>query len=402
MKRFLLIPVVLAAAVAVWYFSRSAGPPEVSVERPQRVDLKSVLTTNGKVEPGQSAWIRASRSGRVLEVPAVKGQAVRLGQPIVVLDSADLQPLLSSAEARTSEAQANLQVVQDGGKKAEWTAIENSLTAQRQLLNQAQADLPVLKRLKDRNAATGQQVIEVERRIEQIQTEIASLERRRATLVQETDRVVAEARIRAAEADADQARVRIQQGRILSPMAGVLYQFDVKPGAYLNAGDPVGAVGKLDPVKVAVYVDEPDLGKVQLGTRVVVTWDAYPGRTWEGTVDRLATQVMALGTRQVGEVLITTANGDGSLLPGTNINAEIPAASVAGALTIPRSALRRKDNQDGVLVVDPGNTLRFRPIKIGVSSATRFQVLEGLTESDRVLMPTDLPVGEGSVVRVKP
>ena len=121
---------------------------------------------------------------------------------------------------------------------------------------------------------------------------------------------------RDAEAAVKSAQHRLALGSIRAPVSGTLYQFDLKVGAYLQPGDLVGLVGNLDKVKVTVYVDEPDLGRVAVGMPVTITWDAMPGRQWKGTVDKFPTQVVALGTRQVGEVGCIIDNPDRDLLPG--------------------------------------------------------------------------------------
>ncbi|HOK47431.1 MAG TPA: efflux RND transporter periplasmic adaptor subunit, partial [Bryobacteraceae bacterium] len=94
-------------------------------------------------------------------------------------------------------------------------------------------------------------------------------------------------------------------------------------GSYVNTGDTVAEIGELGTLRVRVYVDEPELGRVAEGMPAVITWDAMPERQWKGTVEKMPTQIVALGTRQVGEVIVTIENADQSLLPGTNINAEI-------------------------------------------------------------------------------
>src|SRR6202035_4430634 len=77
------------------------------------------------------------------------------------------------------------------------------------------------------------------------------------------------------------------------------------------------------------------------GKPVVITWDAMPGRQWKGVVDKTPTQIVALGTRQVGEVYCVIDNPDHNLLPGTNVNVDITAEEAASALTIPKEAVRR-------------------------------------------------------------
>ena len=63
-------------------------------------------------------------------------------------------------------------------------------------------------------------------------------------------------------------------------MAGVVYGREVRPGSYVNAGDLIANIGRMDRLRVRVYVDEPELGRVAEGQPVTITWDALPGRQW--------------------------------------------------------------------------------------------------------------------------
>ena len=135
---------------------------------------------------------------------------------------------------------------------------------------------------------------------------------------------------------------QIKLPEVSAPITGIVYQFDLKPGAYLSAGDLVASIGRLDHVHVKVYVDEPDLGRVMKGMPVTITWDALPGRQWKGSVDRTPTEIVAMGARQVGEVQCDIANPDMDLLPGTNVNAVILSETVENAITIPKEAVHRR------------------------------------------------------------
>ena len=129
-----------------------------------------------------------------------------------------------------------------------------------------------------------------------------SLQRRRAALVTQPDRTAAEARVHEAQASEEIARNNLALSVVRAPVPGTVYQFDLTLGAFLQVGDLVANIGRLDRVRVKVYVDEPDLGRMGIGMPVTITWDALPGRRWKGVVDRLPTEVAPLGTRQVGEV----------------------------------------------------------------------------------------------------
>ena len=83
---------------------------------------------------------------------------------------------------------------------------------------------------------------------------IQALERRRAALVQKTDLTVAQARVRDAEAALAAARAKEAETVVRSPLAGTVYSLAVRPGAYLEAGGEVANVGRIDQLRVRVYV----------------------------------------------------------------------------------------------------------------------------------------------------
>jgi HlyD family secretion protein len=233
--------------------------------------------------------------------------------------------------------------------------------------------------------------------VDQLQLKIHALEQHEAALVTGSDKEIAKARLQEAESAASIARTNLDLSVIRAPMDGTVYDFDLKAGAFLNPGDPVAKVGKLDRVRVTVYVDEPDVGKLHKGQSVIITWDALPRHQWKGEVDRLPTQVAPLGTRQVGEVGCVIENPERDLLPNANINAEIQAAVVPNALVLPKEVFRRQGSETGVFVLK-GDRVEWRKVSLGVSSYTKSQVLAGLEEGDAVALPTEKALKNGSKV----
>jgi HlyD family secretion protein len=153
----------------------------------------------------------------------------------------------------------------------------------------------------------------------------------------------------------------------------------------------------MEQFRVKVFVDEPELGRVEVGQPVTITWDALPGRQWQGRVERKPTAIQALGSRQVGEVICSIANQGRALIPGTNVNAEIRTAVVEGALVIPKEALRHDQQGDYVYVLK-GDVIERRAVKKGIASITQVQVAEGLNEGDAVALPSDVPLKPGDRV----
>jgi HlyD family secretion protein len=399
-KLRVLAPVLLLSAlgVGVWQLVEwRRQPPEVAFARAVKETITSSVPTNGKVEPVEWAIARAERSGPVAQILVERGQRVMRGQALVELDASEATADLAAAEARITQARAELDVLAKGGRATELAGIASELERARLDLTNAQREHDTLARLEARQAATRAEVEAAKELVDKVQLQIGALDRRRVALVAVSDRTAAEARLHDGEAAAQLAQARIRMSVVRAPLDGVVYQFDLKRGAYLNAGDGVASVGRLDRVHVNVYVDEPDLGRVARGMPVVITWDALPGRKWTGAVDKMPAQITALGARQVGEVVCVIGNPDLDLLPGTNVNSEIRSESVADAVTIPKESIRRELGQDGVFVLE-GDRLAWRTLTVGVNNTTRIQVRE-LKEGDAVALPSEKPLKDKMIVR---
>jgi HlyD family secretion protein len=396
--RFLLIlVVVLIASLAFWLHKRSTAPPVVAFATVQQERLVSTLPTNGKVEPSEWVAVRAERPGVVARVLVQKGQQVANGAVLAEMDARDARAEVSSAEAALSQAQVQVDTLARGGSDAARIEIESELDRTRAELAVAGREHAALQRLAAKQAATGQEVTAAAERVHILEASAAALARKRAALVGPADRAAAEARVRQAAATLEQARAQLERGRIRAPRAGVVFDLAVRQGAYLAVGDPVASVGNLETLRVRIYVDEPELGRVAVGMPVAVTWDALPGRPWTGSVEKLPTEVAPLGTRQVGEVVCTIANPDLKLLPGTNVNVEITSQVVDNGLAIPKEAIRNENGQTGVYVL-AGEHVEWRPVRLGVASVTRAIVTSGVSRGDKVALHTDEPLHPGDPV----
>jgi len=399
MKRWLVILFLLAAAVAgVIMATRRGGPPEIPFAKVKRERLVSSLATNGKVEPLDSSTVRSEREGVLEKVAVSRGEQVSAGQVLATLDARDARSELAAAESRVAAAQAELANLERGGRTAELAEIDGSISRFEVDRRKTMRDLETSRRLVEKKAAPAAEVLDLEDRLAKINVEIEALARKRKSLVSETDRAAAQARLADARAAVELARKRIDRATIRTPLSGLVFNLPVRPGSFVHAGDLIAEVGRLERLKVIVYVDEPELGRIRAGLPVKVTWDAAPSHAWTGVVDKLPTQVVALGTRQVGEVITLVENPERDLPPGANINAEIQTDVVENALTVPKEALRREGGDFGVFVAD-GGKLAWRKVRVGASSATRAAILEGLSEGDAVALPVETDVKPGMEVK---
>ena len=396
-RSWLAIVLLGATAMMVWIYTKKTAPPEVDFAKVARETMVSTLATNGKVEPIEWLPARAERSGVITRVLVARGQQVRKGAALVELDTRIPSAELSRATSAIDEAQTQEKVLNQGGRVLERQQVEADLARARLDLEAAQKQYQALERLVAKQAAPRADLDNARQLADQLRLRIQALEAHRAALVTGPDKEIAKAKLQQAEQSASIARTNLDLSIIRAPMDGLVYEFDLRRGSFVNPGDLIAKVGKIDRVRVTVYVDEPDLGKVRKGEQVTITWEEAHGRQWKGEVDKLPTQVVPLGTRQVGEVGCVIENPARDLLPNANIDASIQATVVQNALTLPKETIRRQGSETGVLLLQ-GDRVVWRKVSLGVSSYTKSAVLSGLAEGDAVALPTEKPIKSGSKV----
>lgn len=398
MKRWIFLFLPAAAGAAFWLAFRPAGPPEIEFTQASRQRIESVLTTNGKTEPLEWAPVVAERAGRLKRVISKVGTNVQAGEVIAVLESGEIEAEIAAAESRLAQARTELAAAAGGGRAADLAQLDATAARLRTEREAAAREVSSLSRLVEKQAATAAELSAARDRLALLETQIEGEAKRRSALVTPRDVEALQARLAEAEVALKAARTKLAQTTVRSPIRGVVFEAVRHTGEWVEQGALLAKVGDPAKLRVVIYVDEPDLGKVRAGLPVDITWDAMPGRHWEATVESGPAQVVSLGTRQVGEVLSLAENPDRDLPPGANINAAIRSRVVEGALAIPKAALRREQGQLGVFVLAE-NRLEWRAVQTGESSATAAEVTAGLKEGEWVAMPSDLALSAGMEVR---
>lgn len=402
MNRYWLILLLPAALLLWWGLDRGGSGPRIHFDTARRITIKSEVSTNGKAEPAQWAAARAETTGVVQRVEVYRGETVAVGQPLVTLDTSVADSSLAAALAQEQEAQSDLASLTQGGKAAALADVNDKIRTAQATLQVAERNCESTKRLYASQAATKVQLQDAQDRVQSARLLLAGLEDQRKTLATQSEKTVAQAKLHDAQAAVALAQHKIALGSVRAPIAGTIYQFDLKVGAYLQPGTQVALIGKLGQMKVTVYVDEPDLGRVAMGMPVLITWDARPNQTWYGKVDKLPTEIVSLGTRTVGEVTTMVENPNHDLLPGVSVNAVIVSQIAKNALVVPKGALRTLGGMEGVYKL-VGDHLVWTPVETGVSDINDVQILSGLKEgdrvADRVVSPSDAEMKSGMRVR---
>ncbi len=400
--RWIWLTFALLAVVAVLYSYLRQTPVKVRTAKVERGAIRSVVSTNGKIEPARNFEAHAPIATTVKRLLVKEGDHVRKGELLLQLDDADIRTQAARAQAQIKTAQADQAAMKTGGTQEEVLTLNAQLVKARSARDAAQHNLDALRRLQQDGAASPGEVRQAEDTLKRAETDVTLLEQKQKDRYSKPETARIEAQAAEAQAAYDAAEDALRKSDVRAPFDGMVYSLPVKQGAFVQAGDLLLQEADLSQVLVRAFVDEPDIGRLHVGEKVEVTWDAVPGRTWTGAVSSVPSSVKLRVSRNVGETTCIVDNKDLRLLPNVNVGVTIVVAEHSGVLTLQRDALRIDENKPYVFrMVD--NHLKHQTIEFSLQNLTSVEITSGLSEGDVVALPAeDKPLVDGALVKVVP
>ena len=393
---------VLAALALIPVFTRP-GELKIRTTTVERGHIRSMISTNGKIEPIQNFEAHAPLATTVKHLLVKEGDHVHKGQLLLQLDDADLRSQAARALAQMKTAQADEADLSTGGTREELLTLESQLIKARSTRDDAQRNLDALQRLQQQGAASAGEVKQAQEALQRAQADAVLLEQKKKERYSQPEVAKVMAQGIEAQAAYEAAEDALQKSSVRAPFDGIVYAVPVKQDAYVQTGDLLLQEGDLSKMLVRTFVDEPEIGRLNPGEKIAITWDAVPGRIWEGEVTTVPATVKLHGTRNVGEVTCTVDNHDLRLLPNVNVGVSIITAEHSNVLTLLREAVRIDDTKPYVYEVVDGKLVR-RGVEVSLQNLTRVEITGGLPEHAVVALssPEAKPLTEGARVKVVP
>src|SRR5580700_10788445 len=396
----------LAIAAAVVLFASLSRDPAVPVRAvtAQRGTIRSVVSTNGKVEPLQNFEAHAPTGTTVKKLFVREGEHVKKGQLLVQLNDAKARSQAAQAKAQVLTADAEFSGIESGGNREEVLTLESQIVKARTGAETAQRNLDALRRLRDQGAASPGEVKNAEDQVKRTNADLNLLLQKQKNRYSQPEITRVQAQKSEAQAASNAAEDLLNQLNIRAPFDGVVYSLPVLQGAYLNPGDLVLQEADLSKVRVRAFVDEPDIGRLASGDKIEVTWDALPERTWEGAVSVVPAIIKLHGSRNVGETSCVVDNKDFKLLPNVNVGVTIITAEHRNVLTVPRESVHQDDDSKVYVYQIVDNELQRRYVQTSISNLTKVEVTGGLPENALIALgptnPNAKPLRNGLAVKV--
>ncbi len=375
------IVLVLAAVVAL---SLKAGGRDKGVrvyaEEVERGDVTRTVQASGQIDPRVKVNISSHVIGKIEKLYVEEGDRIEAGRPFLKLETeafvaARDQAAAQLAIARSSEAQAGIN------------------------LADAELKLARMERLAAEKIASAEQL------------EAAALKLKSAELAREQAR---ESVIQA-RAALDKAEDDLSKATIFAPLSGRVISLAAEEGEVVvsgtmnNPASIIGTIADLSEILAEVDVDETEIAYLEAGQEAALEVDALPDREYGGRVVELGSSGFQRPQQPdvtFFKVKVLLDDPDAHLRPGMSVRAKINTAEKAGVLTVPiqavveRPPLAEEGDDEGeepaanspggddevrvVFVVEDGRALQ-RPVEVGISDATRVEVVSGLEAGEMVV-----------------
>ena len=357
MKKFLIFILILAIILIGGWLTykrisvstdsgrgRPSTTVAVEIQPIHKGVIKDIGIFTGSLIPKSQFVVAPKVSGWLKQLLVNVGDTVQQNQVIAILDDAEFTQQVEQARAELQVAKANA---------------ENCASD----LDLAKREYERAKTLREKQISSASELDESEAAFKSSQTQLK---------VSQAQVAQREAALRSAELRLSYTKVRAfwetdDQTRVVGERF-------VDEGALLQVNQPIVSILENNILTAIVYVVEKDYPKIKLEQSAVISTDAYPGKTFTGNIVRIA-PLLQESSRQA-RVEIEVPNTDQLLKPGMFIRSKIEFASHDNATLVPFAALVRRDDKQGIFIIDE-HTLqaRFVPVTVGISDEQWAEIL---------------------------
>lgn len=394
----LLIVIVVASLIGYRTFAQSAGAPEFRTVAIERGDITAAVSATGTLSPVVSVQVGSQVSGQLKEVLADFNTEVKKGQLIARIDPQTFEYRVRQAQADVDAArslvltqQANIAV-----QGAEVSRFDVQLA-------DARIDLERKQSLVAKGFISSAELDKARAALNALGEQLKSAKAQ--VRVAEANAANAAAVVRQREAALAQARIDLERTAIRAPVSGVVIKRSVEQGqtvaASLQAPELFIIAENLADMRVETSIDEAEIGRVKPGQKATFTVDAFPGRTFEGTVKQIRKAAINVSNVITYMAEVSAPNPDNVLLPGMTASVRIVTESRSDVLKAPNAALRyrppvesaKKDagsrvrrtatseqpgdaaQRGNVYVLDANGEPKAVPVKVGVTDGTTSELI---------------------------
>lgn len=387
--------IILVCTLGIWTIKCSSPSRENAKFKTVQVTKQSLspaVTALGMVKPKVGAEVRlgARIPGKVEHLRANIGDYVKKGQIIAELEKDELKAVVDKQIAELNKAQISLVALETLGP----LEIERAEADRSRL--QATLDLETVEyerqsALLKENLTSKQNLDQAKEELlvakEELAASTKTLELARKKLAQDIQQMKAE--VESARAALRVAKVELSYATLRAPISGIIASVSTQEGETVAVGlsaPTFVTIIDLDRLQVQTFVDEVDIGKIELGQKAVFKVEAFPSIEIEGKVVGIYPKAILKENVVFYIVLVESLNYPAVILrPEMTANVSIFLGSDDDVLLIPAKSVKKSEGVDIVYVLKKGKPVR-REVRVGWKQGRFIEILEGLKEGEEVLI----------------
>ena len=384
--RWVVTAVAILAAALLVIFALGFLRPQVTITEVVEGPVVESFYATGTVQPVTEYPIRTGTAGLLTDVLVDKGDRVTKGQPLATVSDPQLQLALDKAKANLDEAKIRA----DDQASPVLKEFDSKMQAEQAMLDNAKREETSRAEVASTGASSRLDRDRAADRVKQHWSELESLkaQREQSKIHLESELKIAQSAVAAAQTDFDRQTLR-------SPVNGVVLDRPTPRNTRLALNDHVMQIADVSPENLVMRaaVDEENVAEVHAGQKVMMTLYSFPGRTFEGKVQKVYDK--AEPDRRTFEVDVKMAADDAKLSAGMTGELAFVIAEKETALIVPSQAV-----QGGTLYTVRDGRLAKLDAKIGLRSIERAEVLSGAALGDKIVISPINDLAEDQRVRV--
>jgi RND family efflux transporter MFP subunit len=388
MKKLVVAGLLVAGAAATYYYTTRTGaaagtPAAGSGSGSGSGAAGGAMGRGGSGRPALTVDTAAATRGEIVEYISVVGNLIGQSTVDVVPRVAGrIDSLTAKLGDRVNRGQV-VAKIEDRELQQQVKQAEQSLEVNRATVKQRQSDLNLRKTTLARQQELLAKGLQTRQVVEDAEagynSALAAVDLAQAQLAQTESRI-------------DELKITLSNTTVVSPVNGFIGRRNLDQGAFAGANTVILQVVDIGTVRLVSNLVEKDFKRITQGVEAEIEVDSFPGETFRGRVSRVA-PVFDSATR-TASMEIEVPNPGFRLKPGMFARVKLTAERKAGALTIPRSAVVDSEGRRGVFIPN-GPNAKFQPVQTGLQDNERIEILEGLTEGQRVITTGALALREG-------
>jgi HlyD family secretion protein len=378
--------------------------PTVSVQvvPVEKTTIQHVIKTQAILFPRQQAAIVSKISAPVQKFLVKRGSPVHKGQLLAVLENRDLSAAAQDTQGAFSQAQATYATTTAAGVPEEMQKAEADAQQAQKALDAQEKVYQSRQQLYEQGALPRKELDQSGVDVTQARNQYAIAKRHLDTLQavgKQQELKAAAGQLESAKGKYLGAEAQLGYSEIRSPIDGVVTDRPLYPGEMAAAGTPIVTVMDIAAVIAKAHIPQADAALLKVGDKGTIT---VPGldEPVEGKITVVSPALDPNSTTV--EVWLEAKNPKQQLKPGTSVELSLTARTVKDALVIPAAAvITAADGSSAVMVAGNDGKAHQKAVKLGIRHDDDVQILEGVTDSDKVVSTGAYGLPDNTKVKIE-